>query len=213
MGFLLLFLNLDASSSSGPSPVADDSPIEFGSEDLRQIGIGMIAFHAHCLGSVYVDISDCEVVRKFLRPKKSERWRVGRGGLCCASKLEAISYRLAEEIGDKGNLMEELGGVQDLCRRGMVSKLELSWWLKECGLKNKNQFKRRIIQYEKQIKHYEAIKDSIDALISASLSGVLTAEGAWNYFLENLPDHFSEMPLPALRDSFIKYIGDNYGLE
>ena len=214
MGFLLLFLNLDASSTdAGALPVADDLPKEFGSEALRQIGIGMIAFRANCLENTDVDISDCEVVRKFLRPKKAEWCMVGRSGICCASKLEAISYRLAEEIDDKGNLMEELGDVQDLCRRGMVSELELGWCLEEYGLKNKNQLKRRIVQCEKRIAHYEEIKNSIDALISASLSGVLTAEKSWNYFSQNLPDYFSEMPLGALKISFMKYIRGDYGLE
>ncbi len=213
MGFLLLFLHLDASSPSGELSVVDDSIIELDSEAVRKIGKRMKKFYLHSLEVQVVDISDCEVVRKFLRPKKPEWCRVGKNGLCCASKLAAISCRLAEEIGDKGILMEELGGIQDLCSRGMVSKLELGWCLEEYGLKNKNQLKRRVIQCEKRIEHYEEIKKSIDLLISASLLGVLTAEGAWNYFSQNLPRYFSDMPLGALRTSVIKHIRSDYGLD
>lgn len=148
-----------------------------------------------------------------MRPKKSEWCRVGRNGICRASKLAAISYRIAEDIDDKGELMEELSGIQDLCHRGLVSKLELDLGLKEFGLKNKNQLKRHVLQCQKQIKHYEEIKNSIDLLISASLSGVLTAERAWNYFSQNLPDYFSRMPLGVLRICFVSHIKSDYGFE
>jgi hypothetical protein len=208
MVFLLSFLHLEAGS---PSVSPED--VEFDSEAFRLVSISMQEFYQHSLESTTVNISDCEVVRKFLRPKKSEWCRVSRSGICRASKLAAISCRLAEDIDDKGELMEELRGIQDLCRKGLVSKLELDFGLKEFDLKNKNQLKRRVSQCEKQIKHYEEIKNSIDLLISASFVGVLTAEGAWNYFSHNLPDYFSRMSLRALRICFVGHIMSNYGLE
>jgi hypothetical protein len=108
--------------------------------------------------------------------------------------------------------MEELRCIQDLCRKGLVSKLKLDLGLKEFDLKNQNQLKRRVLQCKKQIKHYKEIKNSIDLLISASLVDVLTVERAWNYFSQNLPDYFSRVPIDALRICFVGHIMSDYGL-